>query len=87
MFGKGSSKAWKHFGKALRPYYLVNLIPFDICWLMNIKAHHSAFYFILTDDYSHYSYIHLLSLLRSIKRFKGFVVEVKNQKREKTKAL
>ena len=67
----------KPFSKAMRASNLLELIHFDICKPMNVKAPHGGIYFIpLVDDYSRYGYVCLLShRYEALDVFKGFVLE------------
>ena len=68
-------------GKAIRSSSPLELIHFDICWPMNVKACHGATCFItLIDDYSQYGYVYLLSQrYETLDAFKIFVSEVKTR--------
>ena len=68
----------KPFGKASKASSPLELIHFDICGPMNVKACHGAFYFLtFIDDYSRYGYVYLLSYnCEALDVFKRFVAEV-----------
>ena len=52
----------KPFSKAMRASSPLELIHFDICGPMNVKARHEPIYFItLIDDYSRYGYVYCKS--------------------------
>jgi len=54
LAGKATAKP---FGKASRASNPLELVHFDICAPMNVKAHHGAFYFLTFIDYSKYEYV------------------------------
>jgi len=56
---------------------------------MNIKARHGAIYFItLTDDYSRYGYVYLLShRYEALDVLKRFVAKVETQLERRVKIL
>lgn len=58
MSGKAQS-----LGKALRDAHPLDLIHFDVCGPLNIKARHGASYFlIVVDDYTQYAISICISL-------------------------
>jgi len=67
----------------------LELIHFNICGSMNVKACHGAIYFItLIDDYSRYGYVYLLShCYEALDVFKRVVAEVKTQLEQRVKIL
>jgi len=71
----------KPFGKASRASSPLELIHSDICGPMSVKARQRAVYFIaLTDDYSRYRYVYLLSRhYEAIEVLKRFVAKVETQ--------
>ena len=71
----------KPFGKALRVTHPLELVHSDICEPMNVKACHGASYFLtFIDDYSHFSYVYLIShCFEALDCFKRFVAEVENK--------
>ena len=67
----------------------MQLIHFDICGLMNVRARHESFYFItFIDDYTCYNHVYLIShkseALDCFRRYKRLV---ENQLDKSSKAL
>ena len=79
----------KPFGKAPKATHPLELVHSDICGPMNVKANHGTSYFLtFKDDYSHFSYVYLISHhFKALDYFKRFVVEVKNQKERNLKVF
>jgi transposase InsO family protein len=79
----------KPFGKAMRATQPLELIHSDICGPMNVKARHSASYFLtFIDDYTRYGYVQLIAhRYEALDCFKRFVAEVENQHEKSLKAL
>jgi len=75
LAGKATAKP---FGKASRATTPSELIHYDICGPMSVKARHWTNYFLtFIDDYSRYGYVYLLSHhCETLDVFKRFVVEV-----------
>jgi hypothetical protein len=86
LIGKACKKP---FGKAVRGTQPLELIHSDICRPMNVKARHSASYFLtFIDDYTRYGYVQLIThCYEVLDCFKRFVVEVENQHEKSLKAL
>jgi hypothetical protein len=79
----------KPFGKVVKATQPLELIHSDICGPMNVKAHHSASYFLtFIDDYTRYGYVQLIAhRYEALDCFKCFVAEVENQHEKSLKAL
>jgi len=79
----------KPFNKALRASSPLESIDSDICGPMNVKACHSAIYFItLRDDYYEALDVYLLSHhYEALDVFKHFVAEVETQLERRVKIL
>ena len=79
----------KPFGKAVRATQPLELIHSNICGPMNVKARHSASYFLtFIDDYTQYAYVQLIAhRYEVLDCFKRFVAEVENQHEKSLKAL
>ena len=75
LAGKATAKP---FGKASRLSSPLELIHFDICGPINVKARHGAFCFLtFIDYYSRYGYVYLLSHhYEALDVFKRFEAEV-----------
>ena len=52
----------KPFSKASHASCPLELVYFDICGPMNVRAHYGASYFVtFIDDYSRFGYVYLIS--------------------------
>ena len=71
----------KPFGKATRATYALELVHFDICGPMNVKARLGTSYFLtFINDYIRYGYVYLIShRYEALDCFKRFVAKVENQ--------
>ena len=69
------------FGKAKRAAIPLELIHFDICGPMNIRARHEAQYFItFIDDFTRFSHVYLISYrYEALDCFKSYSALVENQ--------
>ena len=48
----------KHFGKITQAFIPLQLVHFNICGLMNVRARHGATYFItFIDDFVRYNHV------------------------------
>ena len=77
------------FGKAKRTIIPLQLIHFDICGPMNVRAHRGAHYFItFIDDFTRYGHIYLISYkFEALKCFKRYSRLVENKLNVNIKAL
>ena len=84
----GKSKR-KPFGKATRASFPLQLIHFDICGPMNVRARHGGFYFItFIDDYTRYGHVYLIShKFEALDCFRRYMRLVENQLNKSIKAL
>ncbi|KAF7116721.1 hypothetical protein RHSIM_RhsimUnG0017100 [Rhododendron simsii] len=85
----GQKKAGKPFGNAPRASHLLELVHYDICGPMNVKARHGASYFItFIVDFSRFGLVFLLSHRSEVLNcLKHFVAEVENQKERNLKVF
>ena len=59
LIGKSTRKP---FGKGARVDFTLQLVHYDICGLINMRAGHRAYYFItFINDYTHLSIIYLIT--------------------------
>ena len=79
----------KPFSRAMRASSSLELIHYDICGPMNVKALHGIIYFItLIDDYSRYGYVYLLShCYEALDVFKCFIAEIETQLERRVKIV
>ena len=79
----------KSFNKGIRVDFLLQLVHFDICDPMNVKARHGAYYFItFIDDYTHFGIVNLIThKSEAINCFQSYMSLVENQLDRKIKAL
>ena len=77
------------FGKAKRVCFPLELINFDICGPMNVRARHEAQYFItFIDDFTRFCHIYLIShRSKALDCFKRYSTLVENQLNTKIKSL
>ena len=77
------------FGKAKRATLPLELIHFDICGPMNIRARHGAQYFItFVDDFTIFDHVYLISnRYEALDCFKSYSALVENQLNIKIKSL
>ena len=77
------------FGKAKRAIFPLELIHFDICGLMNVKARDGAPYFItFIHDFTTFSHIYLIShKFEALICFTSYSTLVENQLNTKIKSL
>ena len=70
----------KPFGKASCASCPLELVHFDTCGPINVRACHGASYFItFIDDYSHFGYVYLIShKSKALDCLRRFVHEVEN---------
>ena len=73
------------FGKGKRENFPLELIHYDICGPMNVKARHEAQYFITFIDYfTRFSHVYLIShKSEALDCFKGYSKLVENQLNKK----
>ena len=79
----------KPFEKGERIYFSLQLIHYNICGLIIVRARHGASYFItFIDDFKRYGYVYLIAhkyemisqmLLECFKRYTN-LVEIKKEK-------
>lgn len=86
LVGKITRKA---FGKTKRFEFQLQLIHFNICGPMNVKARSGATYFItIINDFTLFGYVYLIShKSETFECFKRYTNEVKNQLYKSLKAL
>ena len=79
----------KPFGKITRASFLLELIYFDICGPMGVRAQHGVTYFIIfIDDYTRYGHIFLIShKSEALECFRCYLGLVENQKNGTVRAL
>ena len=77
------------FVKPKRATFPLQLIHFDICGLMNVRARHGAHYFItFIDDFTRYDHVYLIShKYEALECFKRYSRLVENQLNVNIKAL
>ena len=77
----------KPFGKGTRANFPLQLVHFDICGPMNVRARHGASYLItLTDDYTHFGIVYLINhKSEEISCFQSYISVVDNQLDKKLK--
>ena len=77
----------KPFNKVTRAEIPLQLICFDICGPMSIRARYGAFYFItFIDDFTRYSHVYLIShKLKVLDCFRRYINLVDNQLDKKIK--
>ena len=77
------------FGKAKRACFPLELIYYDICGLMNVRARHGAQYFItFIDDFTRFDHVYLIShRSEALDCFKRYSTLVENQLNTKIKSL
>jgi len=82
-----SNATAKPFGHAMRASSLLELIHFNICGSMNVKAHHRTTYFVTRiDDYHGYVYL-LCHRHETLDVFEGFISKMKTQLEWRVKTL
>ena len=79
----------KPIGKTKRDEFPLQLIHYDICGPMNVRASSGATYFItFIDDFTHFGYVYLIShKSEALECFKRYMNEVENQLDKNIKAL
>ena len=77
------------FGKAKRPCFPLEFIPYDICGPMTVRARHEAQYFItFIDDFTRFGQVYLIShRSEALDCFKIYNTLVENQLNTKIKSL
>ena len=77
------------FGKSKRASFPLELIYFDICGPMNVRARHGAQYFItFIDDFTLFGHVYLIShISEALDCFKRYSTLVENQLNTKIKYL
>ena len=77
------------FGKAKRACFPLELIHYDICGPMNVRARHGAQYFItFIDDFTRFGHVYLIShRSEALDCFKIYNTLVENQLNTKIKSL
>ena len=80
-----SKSTKKPFGKGTKEDFLLQLVYFDICGLMNVKAKHKAYYFItFINGFTCFDIVYLIThKLDVINYFQSYMRLVANKLKQK----